>query len=161
MAADRLGIPTRIRLLDLEEQATVPVEMPNGSDRTLHFFDAADYQLFLDVQRTQDSGDALRLLKRALRDAPDAEIALMTPKMVTHVILVAARKVDAARAVLEGNGSAPPPPNGGSTPADGASPPTPSNPPTPSSTPSPGSRKRRGRTGGASRPNPTTAPSSP
>lgn len=126
MAESSLGIPARIRLLDLEEQTTVPVEMPNGTTRTLHFFDERGYQLFLDVQRSHDGADALRLLKLALPDAPHEELALLTERMVGKIILTAARKADIAMEVLRGNAFAPPSQTDAPTPAAGASPPTPS-----------------------------------
>lgn len=154
------GIPRAIRLLDLEEQAAVPVTLPNERTVDLHFLDGRGYQLLLEAQRTGRDADALAVLAHALPDATPEEIGLLTPKMVTHLVLLAARKIEYVTEVLEGNADGPPsPPSaraGGPAAPSSTSPPPRARPRTTSTTRSRGSGGSTAATGGPSSAGPTT-----
>ena len=148
--AGTLPVPRTLRLLDLEATPEVSVEFPDGSTAPLAYYDAAGYQLYAEVRRTGDDADALRLLTLAVPTATEEQLSLLTAGMAWRLIQTAARKADAATAVLEKNGRAgPPPPD-----APGPTPPTSRRPRsgrrTPSSTPSPASPAPSGATGGPS-----------
>lgn len=162
-----LGIPKAIDLLALEEQAVVPVKLPTGRVVDLHFFDAVGYTLFLTAESSGDEDDAQRVLAHIMPDATPRELQLLTTKMVTHLALVAARKIAVVLEVLEGNGGGPPAPESAPSDAPAApaasdpSPPRRSGRPTRRSTRSHGSGGSGEATSSRSPASPSTASSSP
>lgn len=97
-----------IRLLDLE-QPLEPVEFPNGRTFQVRPLDAGGYELMQQVEKSQDYTQALTLLRRLVPDATDADLATLSARMVTGIILHARHQLDAVLDSLKKNGSVAPP----------------------------------------------------
>ena len=94
-----------LKLLDFE-QPLEPVEFPNGHAYAVKPLDAAGYELLQQVEVSRSAEAAMQLLRLLLPGVSDADLSLLTPRMVTAIVMHARHQLDLVLTALK-NGGAP------------------------------------------------------
>ena len=82
-----------------------PVQFPNGHVYEVRPLGEAQYKLMEDIAKQGSVTDALELLRAILPGVTDADLSLLTPRMVTAIFLHARHQLHAVMEQLKHGGS--------------------------------------------------------
>jgi len=96
---------TPIKLVDFDREPLQPVEFPNGHVYEVKPLGVEEYGLLEGLVAAQDAARALELLRRILQGVTDADLSLLTPRMVIGIVMHARHQLELVKETISGGGS--------------------------------------------------------
>lgn len=96
--------PAPVRLLDFDPPLE-PVQFPNGHTYDVRPFGEAEYRLIEKITKDNDAAAAFDLFRAILPGVTDADLALLTQRMITAIILHARHQLKFVKDQLKNGGS--------------------------------------------------------